>query len=127
MENPTNKWFYELPEINGQFYFKPPLDKDEFLVRVGSISIQNRSYFLVESVGKNNVYGLLAFFTNFTGKFENGSFGYSDGVIPFLVNYRFGVEYMLLEALSKKANINIQYIPATLIFQTKRLDVWYFL
>ncbi len=126
---PKQKWFYELPEIDGKYYLTPPRERgDQFIVRIGSISIQNTDYFLVESVGKDSTLGLMVFFTMFTGKFpEEETLGYSNGIVPFLVNFRFGIEYLIFKGNLKMVNKSVRFVPAILIHQSKKMDVWYFL
>jgi hypothetical protein len=122
------KWFYELPEINGNYYFTPLRSNEQFIVRISSISIQNCDYFLVESIGKDNILGLMLFFSIFTGKFPGEeTLGYSNGTVPFLVNFRFGLEYLIFKGNLKLVSKSVRFVPAVLVHQSRKMDVWYFL
>lgn len=122
-------WFYELPEDDlGRYVLIPPKGReDEFLVFCKSISIQGVDYFLVEAVGKDKVLGLLAFFLMFTGRFDSGSYGYSDGISRFLVKFDNGRTYLFFKFILFVNRIKVSYIPAFLLHNSKKIDIWYWL
>lgn len=121
-------WFYNLPSNeDGNFILTPPKGSDfDFLVEIQSTSISGVDYFLIQYTGRDWILGLAMLFMGFTGRFQNGSAGYSDGIIPFAVRFDNGVQALLFDLFMKLRGFRISYYPVFLLYQSKKVQVWYF-
>lgn len=129
MNNQQIGWFYELPEnSNGKFYLVPPKGLEfEYLIEIQSISIKGEDFFLINYYGRDWILGLALFFYGFTGRFPDGSAGYSDGIIPFAVRFNNGIQATLFDLFMKMKRLSILYQPVYLLHQSKYLQIWYFI